>query len=42
MFIIEKPYVSEYMIDTIINHDWAVLDNDTIENCGMEEDAFRL
>ena len=42
MFIIEKPYVSEYLIDTIINHDWAVLENSTIEECGMEEDAFRL
>ncbi len=42
MFIIEKPYVSEYLIDTIINHDWAVLENETIDNCGMEEDAFRL
>ena len=42
MFIIEKPYVSEYLVDTIINHDWAVLDNETIEECGMEEGAFRL
>ena len=42
MFIIEKPYVSEYLIDTIINHDWAVLDNDAIEASGMEEGAFRL
>ena len=42
MFIIEKPYISEYMVDTIINHDWAVLDNETIQNCGIEEDAFRL
>ena len=24
MFIIEKPYASEYMINSIINHDWAV------------------
>jgi len=42
MFIIEKPYVSEYLIDTIINHDWAVLENETIKSCGMEEGAFRL
>ena len=42
MFIIEKPYVSEYLVDTIINHDWSVLDNETIEECGMEEGAFRL
>ena len=25
MFIIEKPYISEYLVDTIINEDWAVL-----------------
>ncbi len=42
MFIIEKPYVSEYLVDTIINHDWAVLDNQTIEECGIEEGAFTL
>lgn len=42
MFIIEKPYVSEYLIDTIINRDWMVLDNETVEECGMEEGAFKL
>ena len=42
MFIIEKPYVSEYLVDTVLNHDWAVLDNETIEDCGIEEGAFNL
>ena len=42
MYIIEKPYVSEYLMDTIINEDWAVLDNETIENCGLEEDVLNL
>ena len=42
MFIIEKPYVSEYLIDTIINNNWPVLDNQTIDECGMEEGAFNL
>ncbi len=42
MFIIEKPYISEYLVDTIINHDWAVLDNETIEDSGIEEGAFNL
>lgn len=42
MYIIEKPFVSEYLIDTIINHDWIVLDNETIESCGLEEDALEL
>lgn len=42
MFIIEKPYVSEYMIDSIINHDWPVLDNETIEDSGLEDGALDL
>ena len=42
MFIIEKPYVSEYLIDTVINHDWIVLENSTLEESGIEDDAFRL
>lgn len=42
MFIIEKPYVSEFLADTIINHDWAVLDNEAVRQSGMEEGAFRL
>ena len=42
MYIIEKPYVSEYLMDIIINKDWAVLDNETIENCGLEEDVLNL
>lgn len=42
MYIIEKPYVSEYLMSSIINHDWAVLDNETIEYCGLEEDVLNL
>ena len=42
MFILEQPYVSEYMVETILNHDWPVLDNDAIENSGIEEGAFKL
>lgn len=42
MFIIEKPYISEFLVSTIINNDWIVLDNETIEDCGMEEGAFEL
>jgi len=42
MYIIDKPYVSEYLMDIIINKDWAVLDNETIENCGLEEDVLNL
>lgn len=42
MFIIEKPYISEFLVDTIINHDWIVLENETIEDCGIEEGAFQL
>ena len=42
MYIIEKPYVSEYLIDTILNHDWPVLDNETIEGSGLEDGAMEL
>ena len=42
MYIIEKPFVSEYLIDTVINKDWVVLSNETIETCGLEEDALNL
>lgn len=42
MFILEKPYVSEFCVDTIVQHDWAVLDNDAVKDSGIEEGAFRL
>ncbi len=42
MFILEKPYVSEFLVDTIVQNDWAVLDNDEVENAGIEEGAFKL
>ena len=42
MYIIEKPYVSEYLISTIINNDWPVLDNETIEDSGLEDGALEL
>ena len=42
MYIIEKPFVSEYLIDAIINRDWVVLSNETIDTCGLEEDVLNL
>lgn len=42
MFIIEKPYVSEYLISTIINHDWQVLENETLADSGLEEGVLDL
>ena len=42
MYIIERPFVSEYLIDTIINKDWVVLSNETIDTCGLEEDVLNL
>lgn len=42
MFILEKPYVSEYLIDTIVKNDWTILDNDEIESVDIEEDALHL
>lgn len=40
MIILEKPYVSEFLIDTIIQNDWAVLDNETIAFAGIEDGAL--
>ena len=42
MFIMEKPYVSQLMVETILQHDWSVLDNEAVEESGIEEGAFRL
>ena len=42
MFILEKPYVSEYLADTLVMNEWPILDNDIVESTGMEEGAFNL
>ena len=42
MFIIEKPYASELLIDTIIQNDWFVLDNESIEDSNIEPGAFEF
>ena len=42
MFILEKPYVSEFMVETIVQNDWPVLDNDAVEDADIEEGAFAL
>ena len=42
MFIIEKPYVSEFLVDTIVQNDWAVLDNDAVKDANIEDGAFIL
>ena len=41
MFILEKPYVSEALIDSIVQHDWVVLDNEAVQSANMEEGALR-
>ena len=42
MIIVEKPYASEYLIDTIAQNDWAVLENDAIVSAEIEEGAFDM
>jgi len=42
MFILEKPYVSEFLIDTIIQNDWNILDTEQVENIDIEAGAFNL
>ncbi len=40
MIIIEKPYVSEFLIDSIVKNDWTVLENEALEIADIEEGAF--
>ena len=42
MFILEQPYVSEFFVDTIVQNDFPVLNNDTIEESDIEDGAFSL
>jgi len=42
VIILEKPYVSEFLTDTIIQNDWSVLKNNVVKNLNVEEDAFKL
>ena len=42
MFIIEKPYASELLIDTILENDWYVLDTKSLMDAGIEEGAFEV
>ncbi|MCM1004646.1 MAG: ATP-grasp domain-containing protein [Candidatus Gastranaerophilales bacterium] len=40
MIIIEKPYVSEFLIDSIVQNDWVVLENEALDIAGIEDGAF--
>ncbi len=40
MIILEKPYVSEFLIDTIVQNDWAVLENKAVDDAEIEDGAF--
>ena len=42
MIIIEKPYASEFFVDTVVQNDWEVLKNDAISEANIEEGAFNL
>lgn len=42
MIIIEKPYVSEFLLDTIVQNDWNVLDNEAVQEADIEEGALEL
>jgi hypothetical protein len=41
MIILEQPYVSEFLIDSIVNNDWQVLNNDSLELMHIEPDAIQ-
>lgn len=42
MIIVEKPYASELLIDSIAQNDWPVLDNAAIEDANIEKGAFYI
>ena len=42
MIIIEKPYASEFLIDTVVQNDWRVLENNAIKEAEIEEGAFEM
>ena len=42
MIILEKPYVSEFLLDTIVQNDWAVLQNNVVNNAEIEDGALNL
>lgn len=42
MIIIEKPYASEFLIDTVVQNDWYVLENNAIKDADIEEGAFEM
>lgn len=41
MIILEKPYVSEFLIDSIVQNDWQVLENDVIQSVEIEDGAIK-
>lgn len=42
MFILEKPYASEQLIDSIVQNDWPVLENQTIDDANIERGALNF
>ncbi len=42
MFILEKPYVSELMLEAIVKNDFPVLKNQSVEDTEIEEGALNL
>lgn len=40
MIIIEKPYASEFFVDSIVQNDWVVLENEALKTAGIEDGAF--
>ena len=42
MIILEKPYVSEFLIDTIVQNDWPVLENQAVDDAAFEEGTFDM
>lgn len=40
LIILEKPYVSEFLIDSIVQNEWVVLENEVIKTADIEEGAI--
>ena len=42
MIILEKPYVSETLINHIISNDWLVLETETLNNAYFEDGILKV
>ena len=42
MIILEQPYVSEFLLETIVKNDFPILENNTVNEAQIEDGALKL